>query len=137
MLRKKQVRFFRVNLFYFLFLISRIISVLGYVLCVITVCGLLFIYALLEAVVEKCLPKIWLFKLSKILKLPVKVFIVTEVAGFRSLTLMSLELYKNYHLVFQGIVNKFIAPKCTSSYASNEKRRNEKLYFSSQKCGVK
>ena len=27
------------------------------------------------------------------------------------------------------MVNKFAAPKCTSGYASNEKKRNAKLHF--------
>ena len=45
-------------------------------LCVCIICSLFFTYALLEAVIEKCLLNRCLFKLAKSLKKPVKVFSV-------------------------------------------------------------
>ena len=65
--------------------------VLGYVFLLSIVCCLLYIYALLEAVTEKCFFSSCLIKLSaESLKITVKVFIVAKVAGCRPLTLLKL-----------------------------------------------
>ena len=42
---------------------------------------------------------------------------------------MFSEHCKNYCLVFQGMFNKCAAPKCTSGYASDEKKQIEKFHF--------
>ena len=64
----------------------------GLRLCVFIVCSLSLAYALLKAVIEKCLLNSCLFKLSKIFQKYLKIFIVTEVAGCRPLTLLKLTL---------------------------------------------
>ena len=93
-------------------------------LCVFIVCCLLYIYALLEVVIEKCFFNSCLIKLSaKSLKIILKVFIVAKVAGCRPLTLLKLTLSRFFR---KWLVNVQLQ---ASSYASNEMKQIEKFYF--------
>ena len=62
-------------------------------LSVFVFCSLFFIYALLEAAIEKCVCEIAFYQIKQNpWKIPAKVIIATKVAGCRPLTLLKLTL---------------------------------------------
>ena len=105
-------------------------------LCVFILCCLFFIYALLEAVIEKCFFNSCLIKLSKIYgKYLWKYLLLLTLQAVRPLTLQKVTLSQ---ICFNNSaeINTLCFRKClmnvqlrSSGYASNEKKQIAKFHF--------
>ena len=105
-------------------------------LCVFILDFLLFIYALLEAVIEKCFSNSCLIKLSKIFeKYLQKYLLLLTLQAVRPLTLLKLILAKIF-CKSSAKITTLCFRKClmnvqlrSSGYASNEKKQIAKFHF--------